>query len=225
MDTDVTGPDAVMRPHCVIVGAGGHARVVAGILERLGETRLIGVLDRTAETTGERIGFSKIIGAYDLLSALITQGVGRVYLAIGDNAARQSLTMRCWREGEGLALPPLIHPTAILEPGAEIGDGTVLCAGAIIGANARVGRGCIINTGASVDHETIIGDFVHLCPGVRIAGRCKIGHGCFVGIGAVVRDYIEIGARSTVGAGAVVVSHVPDGIVAIGVPARPRRSQ
>lgn len=203
---------------CVVIGAGGHARVVVGLLERLGESQLVGVIDRTIETVGERIGYSSVIGTYDQLDTLIAQGVRRAYIALGVNQDRQQMVHLCFNRG--LSLPKLVHPTAILEPGAQIGEGTIVCAGAVICADTQVGRGCIINTGASIDHETIVGDFSHIAPGARIAGRCNIGGSCFIGIGAVVRDFIQIGSRTTVGAGSVVVCNISNDELVLGIPAK-----
>lgn len=88
-------------------------------------------------------------------------------------------------------------------------------------AGACIGRGAILNTGCSVDHDCILGMTVHVSPGARLAGGVIIGEGSWIGIGASVKQLVRIGSRVIVGAGAVVLADVPDGITVVGVPARP----
>ncbi|MCS7300843.1 MAG: acetyltransferase, partial [Fimbriimonadales bacterium] len=96
----------------------------------------------------------------------------------------------------------------------------LVCAGVVVQPDARIGRHCIVNTAASVDHDCTIADFVHVAPGARLAGGVKVGEGVLLGVGCCVLPGIQIGAWSVVGAGAVVTEDVPDGVVVVGVPAR-----
>jgi len=212
-----------MDRRAVIVGAGGHARAVAGILAQLKEIAVIGAVDKDRASIGEVVSPTgwRIIGSFEDLPALRADGVTEAYLALGDNATRQSRYEAL--ETMGFALPPLIHPTAWLEEGVVIGAGSVLCARAILGAQAAVGRGCIVNTGAIADHETTIDDFAHLATGSRVAGRVRIGARSFIGIGSSVADNYTIGEGTVIGAGSVVVDHIPAGVVAYGTPARVAR--
>lgn len=90
----------------------------------------------------------------------------------------------------------------------------------MLGARARTGEGCIVNTGATVDHDCVLGDFVHVAPGVNLAGTVTVGDNVMIGIGASVVPGITIVAGATVGAGAVVIRDVPAGATVVGVPAR-----
>jgi acetyltransferase-like isoleucine patch superfamily enzyme len=96
----------------------------------------------------------------------------------------------------------------------------VLFAQAVVQAQASIGTGAILNTGCSVDHDAQISDVVHICPGARLAGEVKVGARSWIGIGASVIQQVRIGSDVTVGAGAAVVRDLPDGVTAVGVPAR-----
>ena len=210
-----------MTPRLLIIGAGGHARVVVSIVRHLPDWEIAGVLDRIRPASAEQIAGVSVIGDFDDGAKFFAAGVRHAALAIGDNNERAALFARF--SALGFTFPVLRHPTAIVEEGATLGDGCVVCAGAIIGTQAVLGRGVIVNTGAIIDHETVIGDHAHLAPGCRVAGRVRIGELTMLGLGACVRDKISIGARSLVGAGAVVVTDIPADVVAQGVPARVAR--
>lgn len=199
----------------LIIGAGGHGKVVADIL--LGQSMpVLGFLDDDPTTWGtSRLGLP-VLGAIDAFSDYSPEGL---VMGIGSNALRQdivrrfgSLAQELWRSA--------IHPKAILAPSARIGRGTVIAAGAIVNPDAFVGEHVIINTGATVDHDCHIGDFVHIAPGVHLAGGVHVGEGSLVGIGSKVIPNRCIGQWTTIGAGAVVVDDIPSHTVAVGVPAR-----
>lgn len=206
----------------LIIGAGGHARVVASVLSHLGDWDIAGVLDRTDIHRGEAVHCTRIVGAIHDLDDWRQRGVHYLALAIGDNAERRDLYGAL--RDRGFELPTLVHPSARLEPGAQVGPGTLVCCQAVLGVEVVVGENSIVNTGTIVDHESVVGPHSHLAPGCVIAGRVRIGEGAFLGIGATVRDKVSIGARSTIGAGAVVVVDIPPDVLAYGVPARVMRS-
>lgn len=205
----------------VIVGAGGHARVIAAILAQMSDVQMIGVADRTEAALGEVVGPTRITSTIAQLPALRRDGAEWAALAVGDNRERADLSREL--QAIGFRLIVVRHPHAIVEPGVVIGDGAVICAGAILGAETRVGPGAIVNTGAIVDHEGRVGAHAHVGPGARVAGRVTIGEGTFVGAGVTIRDRVSIGEWSVIGAGAVVVADVPPGVVAYGIPARVHR--
>lgn len=202
----------------IVLGAGGHARAVAGVLEKLGNWDVLGFLDRVEGNLGECIGAWKIIGCESCLPRFIEQGVKHAFVALGDNRERmekQELLIR-----QGFRLATLIHPTAVLEAGVHVGNGSLICAGVILGCSVKIGDGCIVNTGSIVDHESIVHSFAHLAPGTLIAGRVQVGQGAFLGIGSRVIDKKEIGDWAIVGAGSVVIRPVPENAKVYGVPAK-----
>lgn len=201
--------------HAVVLGSGGHAKVVIATLQAAG-WQVVGAFDDAPERRGGAVLGAPVLGPLE--AALGAEADGAV-LAIGDNRARRAIAGR-------LELPwiSVAHPDAVVHPSVVLGAGTVVFAGAVVQPDTAVGRHTIINTGASIDHDCRLGDFVHVAPGVRLAGGVTVGEGCLVGIGAVVVPGISIGAWATVGAGAAVVRPVPGGTTVAGVPARPVRS-
>jgi acetyltransferase EpsM len=139
-------------------------------------------------------------------------------MGFGNCQARLALSNFVYERG--FSLVTAVHPTAVVANDVQVSPGTVVAAGAIINPATQIGQNAIINTGASVDHECVIEEGVHICPGVHLAGKVTVGRATWVGIGATVTDHIRIGAGSIIGAGAVVVNDIPDGVIAYGVPAK-----
>jgi sugar O-acyltransferase (sialic acid O-acetyltransferase NeuD family) len=136
-------------------------------------------------------------------------------IAIGESAVRQRIAAAF-----DLSWANVTHPFAYVDPSAVLGPGTVVAAGAVVQPGTVVGAHCVINTTASIDHDCRLGDFVTTGPGVHLAGGVAIGDGVLLGVGACAKPYCRIGARTIVGAGAAVVSDLPEDVVAYGVPAR-----
>lgn len=203
-----------MTRRLAILGAGGHARVVADAAEAAGWT-VPGLFDREAPP-GDHPW--PVLGDADALFARMSEFDGAV-VALGDNALRLEWTVKL--AAHGLPLATVIHPTAWVSPRAELGGGTVILAQAGVGTGARLGRAVIVNTGASVDHDCVLGDGVHVSPGARLAGAVTVGARSWIGVGAVVREGLMLGAAVRVGAGAAVVKSVQNGQTVVGVPARP----
>lgn len=202
----------------LIVGAGGHARAVLSVARAMGCWEIAGILDRVRPLGAEQISGVNVIGNTSDAAELLAKGVRYAAIAIGDNAERASLQASL--VAIGFNLPLLRHPSSLMEDYATAGDGTVICAGAIVCTGVQLGRGVIVNSGAIVDHESKVGDFVHVAPGCRIAGRVKIGSYTMLGIGSCVRDKVSIGANTVVGAGSLVLKDLPANVVAYGNPAR-----
>jgi sugar O-acyltransferase (sialic acid O-acetyltransferase NeuD family) len=202
-----------MKPQALIVGAGGHARVVAGLLRFIG-IDIVCILDPNFSGREEAICGTRVVGGLEALESLLPNQHD-VYVAIGDNAARSALVFQL--ENAGYALPPVVHPEARLSYDVRIGGASCICLGVNLGTEARIGRGVIVNTGALVDHESVIADFVHLAPGVKIAGRVSVGEGAFLGMGCCVAEKLSIGRGAVIGAGSVVLKDVPDGAKVLGV--------
>lgn len=210
---------APARPTCLIVGAGGHGRVVLDILLRGGLFDVIGFLDSNAELHGRRIDGVEVLGGVDRLPHIRTErDVTRCIVAIGDNGVRRSFAERI--ERDGFELINAIHPSANMASNVTMGRNVVVAAGALVCAHCQIGDSVILNTGCIVDHETFVGTATHVCPGARIAGRVVVESGAFVGIGATIIQSVRVGYESIVGAGAVVIGDVPPMSTVVGVPAR-----
>jgi sugar O-acyltransferase (sialic acid O-acetyltransferase NeuD family) len=212
--------DRKSKTRVLILGAGGHGRVVLDILLHAGRHEVIGFLDSNADIHGRRVDGVPVLGAVDALEGLRDKlDIGGVIIAVGDNGTRRGLARRV--DQIGLDLINAIHPSATLAYNATIGRNVVIAAGVVVCANCQIGDSVILNTGCIIDHQTMIGEGSHICPGVRIAGRVKVEPGVFVGIGATVIPKTTLGCESIIGAGAVVIDDVVSMATVVGVPARP----
>lgn len=200
----------------LIVGAGGHGKVVAEIALSLGRWEDIAFLDDLyPELT--QVGDWKVIGKVQEASRF-RESYPEAIVAIGANALRLEMLKRLVREG--FKAPVLIHPHASVSRFATIGEGTVICSQSAVIIGARIGCGAIVNTGASVGHDGILGDGVHVAPGVRLAGSVSVGACSWVGIGAVVKECLSIGSGVMIGAGSTIIRDVPDGVTVVGSPGK-----
>lgn len=203
----------------VIWGASGHALVIADIIRLQGEYELVGFLnDLNPERQGTEFCGLPIFGGREQLAHLQRLGVQLLILGFGN--CRLRLELSALVKAKGFQLATAIHPRAVVAAGVPIGPGTVIVAGAVVNPGAKIGENVIINTCASVGHECIVEDGAHIAPGVRLGGKARVGQATWVGIGATVKECVNIGKYSVIGAGAVVLKDIPDGVVAYGVPAR-----
>ena len=199
----------------LIVGAGGHARVVADILLCRGLPVLGYVDDDPASWGSVRLGLP-VLGSVE---AWAEHAPGGLVMGIGDNAARRAVVGRLG-ERAGELWRSAVHPDATVAASARLGRGVVIAARAVVNPDALIGDHAIINTGATVDHDCRLGAYCHVAPGANLAGGVEVGEGALIGVGAAVIPYLSVGRWATVGAGAVVVRDVPDGVTATGAPAR-----
>jgi sugar O-acyltransferase (sialic acid O-acetyltransferase NeuD family) len=208
----------------LILGAGGHGQVVADIFRAARAhgtaTAHTALLDDDVALHGATLAGSEVLGGLGQLKYLAHFGL---IVAIGDNARRARLFATLEAQGERFASAR--HPRSIVADGVRIGDGTAVCAAAVINTGSAIGRNTIVNTAATIDHHCTIGDHVHIAPGVHMGGEVRVGEGALVGIGAVVLPRVVVGAWSTVGAGAVVTSDVPPGVTVVGIPAHATRRE
>lgn len=210
----------------VLWGGTGHARVLADIILNQGG-RILAFIDNNPDVESPipdvpiffgMDGFHKWLGS--VTSPPNTIGA---LSAIGGAKGRDRCELYELFRQSGLAVPAIIHPQAIVAPSARIGENSHLLAGAIVTAGCVVGHASIVNTKASVDHESQLGVGVHVAPGATLCGCVNIGDYTMVGAGAVVLPRVRIGSNVIVGAGSVVTRDLPDNVVAFGNPARARR--
>lgn len=207
-----------MSASLLILGAGGHARVVLGAFAP-GLVR--GYLAPEAAPAPWPAGIA-YLGDDDALETLdpaewsLVNGVGALRPGGGRRRLFETAKLR------GFGFTSALHPRAMLEPGVSIGEGAQIMAGAIVQCGVAIGANAIVNTGAIVDHDCVVADHVHIGPGACLSGGVTIGMGAHVGVGATILQNVRIGAGALVGAGAVVVADVAPNDVVVGVPARPR---
>jgi sugar O-acyltransferase (sialic acid O-acetyltransferase NeuD family) len=208
-----------MRKKVVIIGAGGHAKVIADIIEKSGD-EIVGFLDDNKEIGTTIINEYKVIGDLNnRFTMAVTKENLEFIIAIGDNKKREEIS-----HSPNLKFYTAIHPSAQIGLDVEIQEGTVIMANACINSSAKIGKHCIINTGAIIEHDNIIEDFVHISPNVALGGTVKIGESTHVGIGSIVKNNITICKNCTIGAGAVVVKNIIEEGTYVGVPARERKN-
>jgi len=199
----------------LILGAGGHAKVVADILRASG-IRVIGFLDDDPVTWQQQRLNLPVLGPIDSFENHAPDGLA---LGVGSNHGRQTIVERLGTHAEQL-WHNAIHPSAVVAPSVRLGRGVVVAAGAIINPDSTIGDYAIVNTAASVDHDCLVGDFAHIAPASCLTGGVRIGEGTLVGAGSTITPYRSVGAWSVIGAGAVVTQDIPSDITAVGVPAR-----
>jgi len=205
-------------PRCVILGCGGHGRVVLDILRQARAYDIAGFVDSNRELIGRRIDGLPVMGRPDDLAALKQEhGIAGAIIAVGNNGVRRALAQRL--DELGFELITAVHPSANIAANAKLGRNVVVAAGALVCAHCQIGDSVILNTGCIVDHESLIGTATHICPGARIAGRVIVETGAFVGIGATVIQCLRVGYEAVVGAGAVVIHDVAPMSTVVGVPA------
>jgi sugar O-acyltransferase (sialic acid O-acetyltransferase NeuD family) len=208
------------KTRVLILGAGGHGRVVLDILLQTRQHEVVGFLDNNPQIHGRRVDGIPVWGGIDDLERVRGEyAVGGVLVAIGDNGVRRGLARQVAQTG--LELINAVHPSSTLAYNVTIGRNVVIAAGAVVCANCQIGDSVILNTGCIIDHQTMIGEGSHICPGVRIAGRVTVEPGVFIGIGATVVPKVTLGCEAIVGAGAVVLEDVLPMATVVGVPAVP----
>lgn len=202
-----------------ILGAGGHARVVADAL-LAAKLSIAGFVDTDAATHGTSILGHGVLGGEDVVlgrdsnGLVLANGLG----STGDSEPRRALFERF--SAAGFRFVAVVHPSAVIGRDVRLEEGAQVMAGAVVQPSATVGRNAIVNTRASVDHDCRIGDHAHVAPGATLSGNVRIGPGAHVGAGAVVLQNVRVGAGACVAAGAAVIRDVPDGALVAGVPAR-----
>ncbi|WP_161879558.1 acetyltransferase [Alkalibacterium sp. MB6] len=203
-----------MNNKLVIIGASGHGKVVADIAIKMNKWQSIAFLDDD-ESIKTSMGL-EVIGK--TIDAFTYKDEVDFFVAIGSNATREKIQEKLI--DKRLNVVSLIHPSSVIGTDVEIGIGTTVMAGVVVNSSTRIGKGCIINTSASLDHDNVIKDYVHVSPGVRIAGNVEIGKSTWLGIGSVISNNVNICSGCNVGAGAVMVKDITEPGTYVGVPVR-----
>lgn len=210
-----------LREPLVVIGGGGHAKVVIEAARASGLWDVVGVVD-ASPSAAPCLGVP-VLGGDEILPRLLAEGIASAVLALGGNALRERLGRHAL--DLGFELPAIIHPSALISPSAKIGKGVVVMARAVVGTETTVSDLAIVNTGAVLDHDNVLGRAAHVAPGCALAGNVSVGDRSLVGVGTAVRPLIRIGADVVVGAGSVIVADIPDGAFVGGAPARPLRGR
>lgn len=211
-----------MTLRCVILGGGGHAKVVIEALRAEGRLEPAAIVDADPVRKGRQIYGVPIVGEDSELPALLASGVTFAVAGVGgvgDNAPRRRLMENAAQAGFSLA--GVIHPSALVSPSARLGASVQVLTAAVIGPDAVLADGVVVNTRAVVEHDCQVGEYAHIATGAVLAGGVRVSAMAHIGAGATVRQKISIGPGAVVGAGAVVVRDVEAGQVVVGVPARP----
>jgi len=204
----------------IIVGSSGHAKVIIDIFQCSGDHEMIGIVDKNRKI-GERFFNLPVIGHDEQVSALAAEYKGCLFfVAIGDNLLRAHVKEQLLVYFPEIKFATAIHPSAQVAQTAVLGEGTAVMAGAVINPDARIGKHCIINTRASLDHECVMYDYSSIAPGATTGGNVTLGKYSAIGIGATIIQGISIGDHSIIGAASLLTRNCRNNEVMYGVPAK-----
>lgn len=203
----------------VIVGGGGHTRVLIGMLKR-SQLPIQGIITRNEALLGSEVHGVPVLGlegqvALNAQEIAIVNGVGNWASSKGSGLdVRAGIYTRY--TDQGFFVAPVISGDAIIQPDIMLGHGVQVMPGATIQPGAMIGENAIINTRAVVEHDCVIAPHVHVAPGAVLCGSVSVGELTHIGAGAVIIQGVKIGANVVIGAGVTVNSDVPDGVVVKG---------
>ncbi|MFH2047118.1 MAG: acetyltransferase [Pseudomonadota bacterium] len=209
----------ILNRPVIIIGAGGHAKVLISSLNVL-RREIVGILHSDVSLTGQSIAGAFILGNDNMVknyasdSVELVNGLGSVSLT----EKRKNIYLQFKKDGYSFAT--VIHPTATIISGVQLGEGVQIMAGAIVQIGCIISNNTIINTGSVVDHDCIIGAHVHIAPGAVLSGGVQIGDMTHIGTAATIIQGIKVGDGVIIGAGAVVIKDIPANVMVVGVPAR-----
>ena len=202
----------------LIVGAGGHGRVMLDVIRCQGGVEVVGFLDDDPKLHGQEVAGVTVLGSSSDRALIADTAAGYFLPAIGNNhlRAQQFVSLQEF----GLGPWPAVHPSSVLAPSAVLGRGVQVVAGVVVNPDAEIGDNVILNTSCTVDHDCRIEEHAFIGPGAHLGGNVAVGRLCLLGIGVCVLPGLQIGEGTTVGAGAVITKDMPAGAMVYGVPAR-----
>lgn len=202
-----------MKKNLLVIGAGGHGRVVADIASRIGRYNNIAFLDDTLPSKPLQYPY---LGNCAKADQLIEEY--EVFVAIGNADVRQRMIEHYSTLGASIAT--LVAPEAVVAADVKVDIGTVIMPGAIINTGTSIGKGVIVNTASSVDHDCLVEDYCHVAVGAHLCGSVCLESKTWIGAGSTVINNIHICRECMVGAGAVVIRDIEKTGMYIGVPAK-----
>lgn len=209
----------MMEKPVIVIGSGGHARVLLDAL-LFGGRKILGMTESDEGRWGSTVWDVPVLGGDDII---LSYGVNEIELvnglgSIGSTEKRKRIFEDFASKGYRFA--KVLHPSAILSPRASLEEGVQVLSGSIVNSGVRIGADSIVNTGASLDHDVRVGEHVHIAPGVTVCGGVTIGRETHIGAGANIIQGISIGCNAVIGAGSVVIRSMADNVKAYGVPAK-----
>ncbi len=199
-----------MNKNVVIIGAGGHGRVVADTITLCGDN-VVGFLDDNAKSDEKMNVIGKNADAHKYCD-----GETYLFVAIGNCKVRKDI-MESLPDAKWYTA---IHPSAVVSPFAIIGEGSCVLPNAVVNNSAVIGKGVVVNTGATVDHDNIVGDYSLLACGAHLAGTVSVGECTWVGVGSTISNNVSVCGNVRLEAGTVIVEDIKEEGTYIGVPAR-----
>lgn len=209
----------------LIIGSSGLSKVVIDILEKAGNYHILGLLDDFRNIGEETLG-NKVVGKVEDLSYLLTDKENcKMVIAIGDNWDRYKVMNRVLDIIPDMDFASAIHPSVQIGKNVEIGRGVLIMAGAIINSHTHLGDFTLISTNASMGHDGKMLKFSSLGPNVTTGGLVTIGEFTAICIGAIIKDRVNIGNHSIIGAGTLLLKDCEDNMVMYGTPAQKIRKR
>jgi sugar O-acyltransferase (sialic acid O-acetyltransferase NeuD family) len=212
-----------MNKKILLIGGGGHCKVVLDMLLSSGEYEIAGIID-IRERFGDRIFGVPVNGSDPDLPRFFKKGVKHCFISVGSvGDTRLRVKLYDLARKSGFTLPNLVSPHALVSSRALLGEGNFIGPGVTVNAGSKIGNNCILNTGVIVEHDCKIGDFVHLSPGSVLSGGVSIGSHSHIGTGSIVIQGVKIGERTVIGAGSVVTGDIRKGVIAYGNPCKEKK--
>lgn len=208
-----------MNKKLILIGGGGHCKVVISQLKKLPDFEIAGIMDNY-KPIGSFVMGVKVVGTDIDLENLLKKGNNYALISVGsikDNIKRYELFNKA--KEIGYKFPTIISPDSIVDKSVEINEGTIIMPGCIINVDSSIGKNCIINSGAIVEHDCKIGNHCHIAPGVHLSGGIKVEELSLIGVGSTVVQGIKIGKNVTIGAGSVVLKNIQENSIVAGHPA------